>query len=314
MNKRYKNMKGGIIMIEVKGLTKYFDGEKAVDDLSLHVHKGSIFGLLGSNGAGKTTLLKTIAGIYRADQGQITLEGQAVYEQPEIKNRMIFLADQPYFFPQTSIKQMSSFYRSVYPQWSQERFEQLAPAFASIDMKRKLHRLSKGMQRQASMWLALSCRPDVLILDEPIDGLDPVMRRQVKNLLFQETAEREMTVIISSHNLREIEDLCDHVGIMHKGKLLVEKELDDLKADTHKIQVAFRDERHKHAISSLLDVVYKEERGSVGIYIIKGEIERIKEVFSVYTPYVFDILPMTLEEIFIYEMGDAGYDVQPILL
>lgn len=301
-------------MIEISGLHKRFEEEAAVQDISLTVHKGSIFGLLGSNGAGKTTLLKMLAGIYRPDRGSITLDGQPVYEHPASKQRMIFLADQPYFFAQTSITQMATFYRSTYTSWSEERFRQLAPAFASISPKRKLHRMSKGMQRQASLWLALSCKPDVLILDEPIDGLDPVMRRQVKNLLFQEVAERELTVVISSHNLREIEDMCDHVGIMHEGRLLLEKELDDLKSDTHKIQVAFRDERHEQAIGGLLDIVHREQRGSVGTYIIKGTVERITEVVQVYQPYVFDVLPMTLEEIFIYEMGDAGYALQPILL
>ncbi|ANF95819.1 ABC transporter ATP-binding protein [Paenibacillus bovis] len=301
-------------MIEIKQLTKIFEGERAVDDVSLTVHKGSIFGLLGSNGAGKTTLLKTVAGIYRADRGQVLLEGQPIYEHPGSKQRMIFLADQPYFFAQTSIKQMAVFYRAMYPNWDEQRFQQLAQAFKTIPLKRKLHRLSKGMQRQASLWLALSCKPDVLILDEPIDGLDPVMRRQVKNLLFQEVADRELTVIISSHNLREIEDMCDHVGIMHQGRLLIEKELDDLKAASHKIQIAFRDPRHEQAISGLLEILHKEERGSVGTYIIKGTVERITEVIQAYQPYVFDVLPMTLEEIFIYEMGDAGYDVQPLLL
>ncbi|WP_017811593.1 ABC transporter ATP-binding protein [Paenibacillus shenyangensis] len=301
-------------MIEIKQLSKIFEGEHAVEEVSLTVHKGSIFGLLGSNGAGKTTLLKTVAGIYRADRGQVLLEGQPIYEHPESKQRMIFLADQPYFFAQTSIQQMAVFYRAMYPNWDEQRFQQLAQAFKTIPLKRKLHRLSKGMQRQASLWLALSCKPDVLILDEPIDGLDPVMRRQVKNLIFQEVADRELTVIISSHNLREIEDMCDHVGIMHQGRLLIEKELDDLKAASHKIQIAFRDPRHEQAISGLLDILHKEERGSVGTYIIKGTVERITEVVQAYQPYVFDVLPMTLEEIFIYEMGDAGYDVQPLLL
>ena len=301
-------------MIEIKQLSKIFEGEHAVEEVSLTVHKGSIFGLLGSNGAGKTTLLKTVAGIYRADRGQVLLEGQPIYEHPESKQRMIFLADQPYFFAQTSIQQMAVFYRAMYPNWDEQRFRQLAQAFKTIPLKRKLHRLSKGMQRQASLWLALSCKPDVLILDEPIDGLDPVMRRQVKNLIFQEVADRELTVIISSHNLREIEDMCDHVGIMHQGRLLIEKELDDLKAASHKIQIAFRDPRHEQAISGLLDILHKEERGSVGTYIIKGTVERITEVVQAYQPYVFDVLPMTLEEIFIYEMGDAGYDVQTLLL
>lgn len=300
-------------MIEIRGVCKLFQGEKAVDDISLNVRKGTIYGLLGSNGAGKTTLLKTLAGIYSPDMGTVKVDGEPVFENPKSKQRVIFMPDAPYFFPQSSISQMAAFYRSTYSGWNQKRYEDLGAVF-QLDQSRKLSRLSKGMQRQVSFWLSLSCMPDVLIMDEPIDGLDPVMRRQIKNLLFQEVSERELTVIISSHNLREIEDLCDHVGIMHGGTMLIEKDLDDLKADTHKIQVAFRDERHETALSSKLKIMHQERRGSVNLYIVKGDRERIAAAFKVYDPYVFDLLPLTLEEIFIYEMGDAGYDAQPILL
>lgn len=308
-----KQREGGRVMIEIRGVSKLFQGEKAVDDISLTVHKGTIYGLLGSNGAGKTTLLKTLSGIYFPDKGTVKVDGEAVFEHPTTKQRVIFMPDSPYFFPQSNMLQMAAFYRSIYPSWNQKRFEDLGTVF-QLDKKRKLSRFSKGMQRQASFWLCLSCMPDVLIMDEPIDGLDPVMRRQIKNLLFQEVAERELTVIISSHNLREIEDLCDHVGIMHGGKMLIEKDLDDLKADTHKIQVAFRDERHEIPISAKLQILHQERRGSVNLYIVKGDRERIKAAFQVYEPYVFDLLPLTLEEIFIYEMGDVGYDAQPVLL
>lgn len=300
-------------MIEIREVSKSFQGDKAVDRLSLTVHKGAIYGLLGSNGAGKTTLLKTLAGIYCPEEGTVTIEGRPVFEQPEVKQKLIFMPDRPYFFPQASLNSMAVFYRSIYPGWSEKRFEELGTVFR-LDRRRKLSRFSKGMQRQAAIWLALSCTPEVLIMDEPIDGLDPVMRRQIKNLLFQEVAERGLTVLISSHNLREIEDLCDHVGIMHGGRMLVEKDLDDLKADTHKIQVAFRDERHAAALTAKLQILHQERRGSVNLYIVKGDRERIAQAFHVYEPYVFDLLPLTLEEIFIYEMGDAGYDAQPILL
>ncbi|APB77265.1 MULTISPECIES: ABC transporter ATP-binding protein [Paenibacillus] len=300
-------------MIELREVTKTFTEEKAVDQLALTVKKGSIFGLLGSNGAGKTTLLKIIAGIYRPDAGKVLIGGQSVYEQPEVKQYILFMPDTPYFFPQATIRQMARFYRSIYPSWSEERYIQLTEIF-KLDPKRKLHRFSKGMKRQAAFLLALSCMPELLILDEPIDGLDPVMRRMIKNLLFQETAAREMTVVISSHNLREIEDMCDHVGIMHQGRMLLEKEVDDLKSDTHKVQVAFRDSTHEEAVCGQLSVVHKERRGSVLLLIIRGERERIAETIEAYEPHVFDLLPLTLEEIFIYEMEDAGYDIQPILL
>ncbi|WP_342476971.1 ABC transporter ATP-binding protein [Paenibacillus sp. FSL H7-0350] len=300
-------------MIEIRGVSKIFQEEKAVNGLSLTVPKGAIYGLLGSNGAGKTTLLKMLAGIYRPDTGSVKVGGQPVYESPEVKRSLFFMPDSPYYFPQATMKSMAEFYRSIYTGWSQKRYEELVTVFR-LDPRRRLSRFSKGMQRQAAFLLALSCKPDALIMDEPIDGLDPVMRRQIKNLLFQEVAERELTVLISSHNLREIEDLCDHVGIMHEGRMLVEKDLDDLKADTHKIQVAFRDVRHAAALESKLQILHQEQRGSVSLYIVKGERERISQAFHVYDPYVYDLLPLTLEEIFIYEMGDAGYDAQPIIL
>jgi ABC-2 type transport system ATP-binding protein len=300
-------------VIMINAVTKSFEGEAAVQEFSLRIHKGSVFGLLGSNGAGKTTLLKLISGIYKPDTGTVQVDQLAVYENPTAKHKIVFVPDSPYFLPQTNLLQMADFYRSIYPSWSEERFNQLASVF-QLDPKRKLHRFSKGMQRQAAFWLALSCRPELLILDEPIDGLDPVMRRQIKKLLFQEAAERSLTIVISSHNLREIEDLCDHVGIMHKGKLIIEKELDHLMTDTHKIQVAFRDLQHETEIAGRLSIMHREERGSVRVYVIKGERESIQETFQSYSPLVFDMLPLTLEEIFIYEMGEAGYDIQPILI
>ncbi|AIQ11528.1 ABC transporter ATP-binding protein [Paenibacillus durus] len=300
-------------MIEIRGVSKIFQDRKAVDGLSLTIHKGNIFGLLGSNGAGKTTLLKTIAGIYEPESGEVRIDGKPVFESPDTKGRVVFMPDFPYFFPQASIMQMADFYKSVYPGWSEDRFQELGNLFP-LNPRRKLNRLSKGMRQQAAFWLALSCMPDVLIMDEPLDGLDPVMRRLVKNVLFQEVAERGITVVISSHNLREIEDLCDHIGIMHGGALLIDKELDELKSDTHKVQVAFRDERHEHALTAKLPVLHREQRGSVFLYIVKGDRKRIEEYFRVYDPYVLDLLPLTLEEIFIYEMEGAGYDIAPILL
>ncbi|QOS77249.1 ABC transporter ATP-binding protein [Paenibacillus sp. JNUCC31] len=300
-------------MIELNQVIKAFEQEKAVDGVTMQVHKGSIYGLLGSNGAGKTSLLKILAGIYRQDSGTVRIDGQEIYENMDLKGRTIFMADAPTFFPQSSIAQMAAFYRSVYPRWNEERFVQLSSVF-KLDVKRKLHRMSKGMRRQAAVWLGLSCMPEVLLMDEPIDGLDPVMRQQIKNLLFQEAAERQVTILISSHNLREIEDLCDHVAIMHKGQIIVEKDLDDLKADTHKIQVAFRHPDHAMAMDEQVNILHEEKRGSVSLFIVKGNREAVTERFRAFDPYLLDVLPLTLEEIFIYEMEDAGYDIQPIVL
>jgi ABC-2 type transport system ATP-binding protein len=300
-------------MIKVQQTNKTFSKDDAVQHLELSVKKGSIYGLLGSNGAGKTTLLKMIAGIYKPDSGSILIDGEPIYENLLLKQRVVFIPDALYFFPQSTINQMADFYRSFYLNWNEERFERLKQVF-DIQPTRKIQRLSKGMQRQVAFWLALSCMPDVLILDEPLDGLDPVMRQKVKNLLFQDVAEREMTVIISSHNLREIEDICDHVGIMHKGQLIIEKDLDDLKADTQKVQIAFSDSQHEEQISQKLKVLFHEKRGSVSLYIVRGNEDEIRQTILQMKPLVFDMLPLTLEEIFIYEMGGVGYEIEKILL
>lgn len=300
-------------MIEVKNLTKRFEKENAVQHLELSVKRGTIYGLLGSNGAGKTTLLKMIAGIYKPDGGTITFDGQPIFENDELKQHVAFLPDSLYFLPQATIRQMADYYRHFYVNWNEARFKRLQDVF-KIDVKSKVHRLSKGMQRQVAFWLALSTMPDFLLLDEPIDGLDPVMRQKIKNLIFQDVAEREMTVIVSSHNLREIEDICDHVGIMHKGKLMIEKELDDLKADTQKLQLAFRNPATEEVLLQQLNVLHREKRGSVLLLIVKGNESEIRQIIEPVNPLVFDLLPLTLEEIFIYEMEGVGYEIENVLL
>lgn len=298
-------------MIKIRNVRKSFEDFEAVENMNITVNKGSIYGLLGSNGAGKTTLLKLISGIYVQDDGMITIDDEIVYENPEIKKRIFFIQDIPYFLPQYTVKQMAQFYESIYPAFDQQRFEELVKAF-NMDIHKKVHKFSKGIQRQAAFILALSTKPEVLILDEPMDGLDPVMRKKVKGLLIEDVADREMTVIISSHNLREVEDLCDFVSIMHKGKLIIEKELDDLKSDTHKIQVAFKGPIPPGLLEHV-KILHKETRGSVLLYIVNGNEEEIMASINKHNPVILDILPLTLEEIFIYEMGDVGYAVQNIL-
>ncbi|UOE95369.1 ABC transporter ATP-binding protein [Alkalihalobacillus sp. LMS39] len=300
-------------MIEINQLSKTFENEKAVNDLDLHVAKGSIYGLLGSNGAGKTTLLKMIAGIYKPDYGTILINGEPNFENVKIKQNIIFIPDVPYFLPQSTVHQMAHYYRHFYTEWNESRYIRLQEVFG-IDPKRKIQRLSKGMKRQVAFWLALSTMPDLIILDEPIDGLDSVMRQKIKNLLFQDVAEREMTILVSSHNLREIEDICDHVGIMHEGKLLIEKDVDDLKADTHKIQIVLQTKDQEELIENNLNVLHKEKRGSVILYVVKGHEDTITTYIEQFGPTVFDLLPLTLEEIFIYEMGGVGYEFKNILL
>ncbi|MBS4192989.1 ABC transporter ATP-binding protein [Bacillus sp. FJAT-49705] len=298
-------------MIKISNVRKSFDELEAVENVSINVNKGSIYGLLGSNGAGKTTLLKLITGIYVQDEGLITIEDQQVYENPEIKNKLFFIQDIPFFLPQYTVKQMAQFYENIYPNWDQKRYEELVRVF-EMNVQKKIHKFSKGIQRQAAFILGLSTKPDVLILDEPMDGLDPVMRKKVKSLLIEDVADREMTVLISSHNLREVEDICDFVCIMHKGRTIIEKELDDLKSDTHKIQLAFNGPIPQ-GIFENIKVLHKEKRGSILLFILNGKEEEIIADVKKYNPVIFDILPLTLDEIFIYEMGDVGYAVQNIL-
>jgi len=225
-------------MIQVDNLSKNFGHFKALDHLSLNMEKGSVYGLIGPNGAGKTTLIKLLNGIFRPDEGMITVDGQPVWENDALKERLIYVSDDLYYFSMATIKDLAQLYAGIYPQWNQDRFERLKEAFP-MDENRRLIRLSKGMQKQAAFWLGLCTMPEVMILDEPVDGLDPVMRRRVWSLMLQDVAERQMTVLVSSHNLRELEDVCDHVGILHQGKMLLQKNLDEAKSNVYKIQAAF---------------------------------------------------------------------------
>ena len=298
-------------MIEVERVSKQFENLEALQDVSLAVHKGSIYGLVGSNGAGKTTMLKLLAGIYKPDSGNLRIDSQPVFENEAIKMRCVFIPDNLYFFLNYTIQDMADFYANIYPQWNNQRYQKLANVF-NIEINRRIRTLSKGMQRQVALWLGLALMPDVMILDEPLDGLDPVMRQKVKNLIIQDVAEREMTVIISSHNLRELEDICDYIGILHQGKMLIQKDFDDLRADVHKIQVAFSGEIPP-ALLEQTQTLYHEQRGSVLILIVRGAYSEIISHMQSYNPAVLDILPLTLEEIFIYEMGDNGYEIKNIL-
>ncbi len=300
------------MMIQINNMSKAFESLQAVEDINLSVRKGSIYGLIGSNGAGKTTILKLLAGIYRQDKGDVTIYEQPVYENINLKDKVFFIPDQPFFFSQYTVKQMAAFYKNIYSGWNDKRFESLSEVF-EMSINKKIHTFSKGVQRQAAFLLALSTMPDILLLDEPMDGLDPVVRKKVKNLLIHDVAEREMTILISSHNLREIEDMCDHIGIIHKGKLLMEKELDDLKSDIHKIQIAYKG-KVPESVMEQLNPVHLEKRGSVMLCIVRGNEEELTAKIRNSNPVIFDLLPLTLEEIFIYEMEDLGYAIKNIFI
>lgn len=299
-------------MIQVKNLSKSFDGFKALDGLYLHVDKGSVYGLVGPNGAGKTTVIKHMAGIYRQDGGEVLINGERVYENTKIKQKMVLISDDLFFFPTYSIADTAKYYAGIYADWNWERFENLKQIF-KIDPKRRVRRLSKGMQKQVAFWLALCTMPEVMILDEPVDGLDPVMRRNVWKLMLQDVAERGTTVLVSSHNLRELEDVCDHVGIMHKGKLVLEKALDDVKGNIHKVQIAFNGGMPE-ILAESLNILHKEQFGSVSMLIVRGNSDEILKNINYAKPLICDILPLTLEEVFIYELGGMGYEFENIIL
>ena len=299
-------------MIEVNGLTKRFDSFTALDGAAVTVPAGSVYGLVGPNGAGKSTLIRHLTGIYRQDTGTVRIGGEDVWENGALKARLGVIPDDWYYFSQSTIRDMCRFYRGFYPSFSMERYEKLKEVFG-IDEKRAIRRLSKGMQKQSAFWLALCCRPDLLVLDEPVDGLDPVMRRQVWSLLLSDVAEYGTTVLVSSHNLRELEDVCDHVGILSKGKVLVERSLSDLQANVVKMQVVFQ-ERELPKLPEDMEVLNVTQVGRIHTLIIRGGAVEVTNRLAVYAPILLEALPLTLEEIFIYELGGEDYAVREIVL
>ena len=298
-------------MIEVNGLVKRFDGFAALDGAALSVPAGSVYGLVGPNGAGKSTLIRHLTGIFRQDAGTVRIGGEDVWENAALKARIAAIPDDWYYFLQSSIRDMMRFYRGFYPAFSMERYEKLKEVF-QLDEKRPIRRLSKGMQKQAAFWLALCCMPDYLILDEPVDGLDPVMRRQVWSLLLGDVAERGTTVLVSSHNLRELEDVCDHVGIMNQGKVLLERSLSELQDTTVKLQVVYPGEEPR--LPAELNILHHSAVGRVHTYILRGDRESILNRMQITAPLLLEAIPLTLEEIFIYELRGADYAVRDIVL
>lgn len=297
-------------MIEVRNVTKTFDGFCALDDLTLTVPQGAVYGLVGPNGAGKSTIIRHLTGIYRQDAGTITIDGAPVFENPAVKARIAYIPDDVFYFSQATITDMMRYYRGVCPRFDTARYDALREVFA-LDPKRPIRRLSKGMQKQAAFWLAMSMRPDVLILDEPVDGLDPVMRRQVWSLAMADVAENGTTVLVSSHNLRELEDVCDHVGIMNGGKLLLERTLSDLQDNIAKVLVALPDGTD---LPEGLDIVHLSTTGRLYTLILRGNTAELTNILSTAQPLFMDVVPLTLEEIFIYELGGADYAVKDIIL
>lgn len=297
-------------MIEIKNVVKEFDGFRALDELSMTVPSGSVYGLVGPNGAGKSTIIRHLTGIYRQDSGEVLVDGQPVFENPSVKNRIAYIPDDIFFFANASIGEMARFYRSIYPQFDAERFKKLGEIFG-LDTKRQMRKLSKGMQKQAAFWMMMALRPEFLVLDEPVDGLDPVMRRQIWSIVMADVAENGTTVLVSSHNLRELEDVCDHVGIMNKGKIMIERTLSELQEGIVKLQLALPD---GGTLPDGLDILHKTSTGRLQTIILHGASAELEEKLSPCKPLFMDFVPLTLEEIFIYELGGADYEVKDIVL
>ena len=293
-------------MIELNNVTKTFGDFTALDHLTMTVPKGSVYGLVGPNGAGKSTAIRLMTGVYTPDSGSITLNGEAIYENTELKGKIGYIPDDVFYFPSATLEDMRKFYRGLYPKFDDALFDKLYEIF-SLPPKSPIRRFSKGMQKQAAFHLAICCRPEVLILDEPVDGLDPVMRRQVMSLILSDVAEHGTTVLISSHNLRELEDICDHVGIMDHGRMLLERSLADMQGNTVKLQLVGQ-------VPEDLEILHETQSGRLSTYILRGTAQEVIDKVSLLNPAYFDVLPLSLEEIFIYELGGVNYEVKNILL
>jgi ABC-2 type transport system ATP-binding protein len=300
-------------MIKAEHLVKSFDGFFALQDLTMTVPRGAVYGLVGPNGAGKSTLIRHVTGAYRQDSGTLLVDGQPVYENPAVKARIATIPDDFYYFQSATTRDMMRFYRGIYPRFDMERYHKLKEAFALVDEGRPIRRLSKGMQKQAAFWLSLCCGAELLVLDEPVDGLDPVMRRQVWSLLLGDVAERGTTVLVSSHNLRELEDVCDHVGILSRGRLLLERSLTELQGNVVKMQVVFQ-EKEIPQLPEELKVLHSSQVGRIHTLIVRGTPDEVTNRLAVYNPILMDAIPLTLEEIFIYELGGEDYAVKDIVL
>ena len=293
-------------MIELRNVTKTFGSFKALDDLSMTIPKGAVYGLVGPNGAGKSTAIRHILGVYRPDSGTITMEGAPIYENPAVKARIGSIPDEVFYFPSATLEDMRKYYRGIYPNFNEDLFTKLYEVF-NLPPKSPLRRFSKGMQKQAAFHLTICCRPEVLVLDEPVDGLDPVMRRQVMSMVLSDVAQHGTTVLISSHNLRELEDVCDHVGIMDHGKMLLEKSLADMQGSTVKLQLV-------GDAPTDLPILHETASGRLRTLVVRGSAEDVAAKVAAVSPAYFDVLPLSLEEIFIYELGGVNYEVKNIIL
>jgi ABC-type multidrug transport system, ATPase component len=298
-------------MITASFVTKRFENTVALQRLNCTIPEGCVYGLVGSNGAGKSTLLRLISGIYRPDEGKISIDDQEVFDNPDVKSRIVFVPDELYFLPRATLRRMEQLYASVYRRFSHERFETLLGEF-SLDPNKPLNTFSKGMRRQAATILALSCCADYMLFDETFDGLDPVVRNLVRNLLYNEVMERKATAVITSHSLRELEDTCDQLALLHQGGIIFESDVEHLKTSLFKVQIAFSDVYGKERFDGV-DMLSYEKHGSVANMIVRGDRDETEAKLKALSPVLFEVLPLSLEEVFVYEMGQLGYEFSDVL-
>lgn len=299
-------------MIQVNDVTKRFGAVKALDSLHCSIPQGCIYGLVGSNGAGKSTLLRVITGVYRPEKGNVQIDGQDVYEHPLVKARFVFVPDELFFLPQSNMNRMACLYSANYATFDYGRFHILTETFG-LDPKANLNTFSKGMRRQAASILALSCRTDYIFFDETFDGLDPVMRNLVKKVIYADVCERGATAVLTSHSLRELEDTCDQLALLHKGGLVFESDIQDLKTSLFKVQVAFGFD-YDRTLFEGIDILQFNKKGSVSSFIVRGDRDEVSRRIQGKSPVLFEILPLSLEEVFIHEMDALGYAFNDVLL
>lgn len=300
-------------MIEINNVSKSFDAIKALDNITARIGEGQVFGLIGTNGAGKSTLMRTMCGVYRPDSGQVTLDGQDVYDNPAAKSQIFYISDDQYFYSNGTPLEMLHLYQTYYPGFDTERFHKLM-GILELDGARRINTFSKGMKKQLSVLLGICSGAKYLLCDETFDGLDPVMRQVVKNLFIQEMDSRGLTPVIASHNLRELEDICDHIGLLHKGGILFSRELEEMKLGIHKLQCVFQFPEDLAKASSSLTILRTENRGSLYTLTLRGERDAIEAAIRGLCPVFYELLPLSLEEIFISETEVEGYDFKNLIL
>ena len=300
-------------MIEIRNVTKAFDSIKAVDKVSVSIKESTVFGLIGTNGAGKSTVLRMVAGVLEPDEGEIAIDGIPVYDNMEAKSKIYFIADEPYFFTNSNAMDMQKYLSTVYPEFATEDFYNYLVNFG-LDKKRKINTFSKGMKKQLALLCGVCSNAKYLLCDETFDGLDPVMRQGIKSIFASEMEKRGMTPVIASHNLRELEDICDHVGLLHKGGVLLSKDLEDMKCNIQKIQCVFSSPEDEAKVISSLDIMKNEKRGSLNTLTVRGNKAEILAIFATVNTVFFEALPLSLEEIFISETEVVGYDIKKLIL